>query len=90
MRLIPVDEICYFRAEDKYTRVVNADGDVLIREDTRGARPRVILAGHRGTIVNLKAIARVERDHREPLIVLKHRKEPLTVSRTFAHLFKAM
>ena len=45
----------------------------------------------RGTIVNLKAISRVERDHRDqPLIVLKHRKEPLTVSRTFAHLFKAM
>jgi DNA-binding LytR/AlgR family response regulator len=95
MRLIPVDEICYFRAEDKYTRVVTADGDALIRKTIKELfeelDPESFWQVHRGTIVNLRAISRVERDHRDqPLIVLKHRKEPLTVSRTFAHLFKAM
>ena len=36
-------------------------------------------------------IARVDRDYRDqPLIILKQRPEKLTVSRTFAHLFKAM
>jgi DNA-binding LytR/AlgR family response regulator len=46
---------------------------------------------HRGTIVNLRAIARVDRDYRDqPLIILKSRPEKLIVSRTFAHLFKAM
>ena len=95
MRLIPVDEICYFRAEDKYTRVVTADGDALIRKTIKELfeelDPESFWQVHRGTIVNLRAIARVERDHRDqPLIVLKHRKESLMVSRTFAHLFKAM
>jgi DNA-binding LytR/AlgR family response regulator len=46
---------------------------------------------HRGTIVNLNAIARVERDWRDqPVIHLKSRPETLIVSRTFAHRFKAM
>jgi DNA-binding LytR/AlgR family response regulator len=95
MRLIPVDEICYFRAEDKYTRVVTADGDALIRKTIKELfeelDPESFWQVHRGTIVNLREIARVERDHRDqPLIVLKHRKESLMVSRTFAHLFKAM
>lgn len=95
MRLIPVDDICYFHAEDKYTRVVTAEGDALIRTTIKELfdelDPESFWQVHRGTIVNLRAIARVERDHRDqPLIVLKNRKEPLTVSRTFAHLFKAM
>jgi len=46
---------------------------------------------HRGTIVNLRAIRRVDRDGRgEPVIVLAGRDEKLAVSRTFAHRFKAM
>ena len=46
---------------------------------------------HRATIVNLNAIARVERDWRDqPVITLKSRPEKLTVSRTFAHRFKTM
>jgi hypothetical protein len=39
----------------------------------------------------LRAIAKVERDWRDqPVIILKSRPEKLTVSRTFAHRFKAM
>jgi len=95
MRLIPVDEICYFHAEDKYTKVVTAAGEALIRKTIKELfeelDPEVFWQVHRGTIVNLRAIARVDRDYRDqPLIVLKERPEPLTVSRTFAHLFKAM
>ena len=95
MRLIPVDEIYYFHAEDKYTKVVSADGEALIRKTIKELfdelDPESFWQVHRGTIVNLRAIARVERDYRDqPLIILKHRPEKLTVSRTFAHLFKAM
>jgi len=95
MRLIPVDEICYFHAEDKYTKVVTAAGEALIRKTIKELfeelDPEVFWQVHRGTIVNLRAIARVDRDYRDqPLIVLKERPEPLPVSRTFAHLFKAM
>jgi len=95
MRLIPVDEIVYFHAEDKYTKVVTSDGDALIRKTIKELFDELdgeqFWQVHRGTIVNLRAIARVDRDYRDqPLITLKARSEKLTVSRTFAHLFKAM
>ena len=95
VRLIPVDEVCYFHAEDKYTKVVTTSGEALIRKTIRELfdvlDPEVFWQVHRGTIVNLRAIARVERDYRDqPLVFLKDRPEPLTVSRTFAHLFKTM
>ena len=95
MRLIPVDEVIYFHAEDKYTKVVTPDGDALIRKTIKELfdelDPESFWQVHRGTIVNLRAIERVDRDYRDqPLITLKARPEKLTVSRTFAHLFKAM
>jgi DNA-binding LytR/AlgR family response regulator len=95
MRLIPVDEVCYFHAEDKYTKVVTPGGEALIRKTIKDLfdelDPALFWQVHRSTIVNLRAIARVDRDHRDqPLIVLKDRPESLAVSRTFAHLFKAM
>ncbi len=95
MRMIAVDDVLYFRAEDKYTKVVTADGDALIRTPIKelydALDPDVFWQIHRGTIVSLRAIARVDRDWRgEPVILLKDRAEKLAVSRTFAHRFKAM
>jgi len=95
MRMIAVDDVLYFRAEDKYTKVVTADGDALIRKPIKelydALDPDAFWQIHRGTIVSLRAIARIDRDWRgEPVIVLKNRDEKLAVSRTFAHRFKAM
>jgi DNA-binding LytR/AlgR family response regulator len=95
MRMIAVDDVLYFQAEDKYTKVVAADGDALIKKPIKELfdelDPDVFWQVHRGTIVNLRAIARVERDWRDqPVISLKGRDEKLVVSRTFAHRFKAM
>ncbi len=95
MRMIAVDDVLYFRAEDKYTRVVTADGEALIRKPIKdlyeSLDPDAFWQIHRGAIVSLRAIDRVERDWRgEPVIVLKGRDEKLAISRTFAHRFKAM
>jgi DNA-binding LytR/AlgR family response regulator len=95
MRMIDVNEILYFQAEDKYTKVVTADGDALIRKPIKELYeeldPDAFWQIHRSTIVNLRAIARVERDWRDqPVILLRNRTEKLAVSRTFAHRFKAM
>lgn len=95
MRMIDVNDILYFRAEDKYTKVVTGDGDALIRTPIKELfdelDPEAFWQIHRSTIVNLRAIARVERDWRDqPIILLKDRTEKLAVSRTFAHRFKAM
>jgi len=95
MQLINVDDVVYFQAEDKYTKVVTAQGEALIRKPIKELfdelDPETFWQIHRGTIVNVRAIARVERDWRDqPLIRLRERGESLTVSRTFAHRFKAM
>ncbi|MEP7205915.1 MAG: LytTR family DNA-binding domain-containing protein [Casimicrobiaceae bacterium] len=95
MRLIDVTEVLYFQAEDKYTKVVTAEVEALIRKPIRELYreldPESFWQVHRSTIVNLRAVARVERDWRDqPVILLKDRNEKLTVSRTFAHRFKAM
>ncbi len=95
VRMIPIDEVIYFQAEDKYTKVVTHDGDALIKKSIKELFEELdhetFWQIHRGTIVNLRAIARVERDWRDqPLILLKGRDDKLTVSRTFAARFKAM
>lgn len=95
MRMIAVDDVLYFQAGDKYTKVVTGDDEALIRKPIKELHeeldPDAFWQIHRGTIVNLRAIARVDRDWRgEPLIVLTGRDEKLAVSRTFAHRFKAM
>ena len=95
MQMIPVEEIVYFQAEDKYTKVVTETAEALIKKPIKELYEELDNEAfwqiHRGTIVSLRAIARVERDWRDqPLITLKSRPEKLTVSRTFAHRFKAM
>ena len=95
MKLIAVDDVLYFRAEDKYTKVVTAAGDAHIKKPIKELfeelDPEAFWQIHRGTIVNLRAIAKVERDWRDqPVILLRDRSEKLIVSRTFAHRFKAM
>ena len=95
MKLVDVGDVLYFQAEDKYTKVVTAAGDAHIKKPIKELfeelDPETFWQIHRATIVNLRAIARIERDWRDqPVISLRDRDEKLTVSRTFAHRFKAM
>lgn len=95
MQMIATDDVLYFQAEDKYTKVVTADSESLIRKPIKELYdeldPELFWQIHRATIVNLRAIAKVERDWRDqPVITLRDRAEKLIVSRTFAARFKAM
>lgn len=95
VRLITIDEICYFQADNKYTMVVTASSQSLINKTIKELvdelDPEVFLQVHRGTMVNVNAVAAVHRDLRGRLeIRLKQRKETLPVSASFAHLFKQM
>ena len=95
MQVIAVTDVVYFQAEDKYTKVVTRESEALIKKPIKDLfdelDQEVFWQIHRGTIVNLNAIARIERDWRDqPVITLKSRPEKLTVSRTFAHRFKSM
>lgn len=95
IRLISVLEIAYFQSDEKYTRVVTADTEALIRKPIRELidelDPELFWQIHRSTLVNVNHIAGVGRDFRgQPEIQLRDRGEKLTVSRPFAHLFKQM
>ncbi len=66
LRLITVDEICYFQADNKYTLVVTAQQESLIRRPIKELidelDPEVFWQIHRSTLVNVNAIAGVTRD----------------------------
>jgi DNA-binding LytR/AlgR family response regulator len=95
IRLIPIDEVVYFEAADKYVNVATADGDCLIRLSIRELLPQLepdrFWQIHRGTLVNVKCIRAALRDESGKLsIQLKGRPEMLPVSRVYAHLFRQM
>ena len=95
LRLITVEEICYFRADNKYTLVVTPEQESLIRRPIKELvdelDPNVFWQIHRGTLVNVNAIVGVTRDIGGNLRVrLKQRKETLPVSDPYMHRFKSM
>jgi len=93
-RLIAVDEVLFFRSDEKYTRVQTRDKEALIRSPIRDLvgqlDPERFWQIHRSTIVNLAAVASVVRDDAgRQRVHLKDHPEVLEVSRGFAHLFRA-
>jgi DNA-binding LytR/AlgR family response regulator len=95
LKLITVDEIAYFQADNKYTRVVTGDGEALIRKPLKELveelDPQQFWQIHRSTLVNANAIAGVTRDFRGRMLVkLKKRDDTLLVSDTYTHLFRQM
>jgi DNA-binding LytR/AlgR family response regulator len=95
IRMIPVAEVLYFEATDKYLNVVTAEGESLIRTSLKELLPQLdekqFWQIHRGTVVNVSCIEAALRDDSGKLSVkLRGRKEVLAVSRVFAHLFKQM
>jgi DNA-binding LytR/AlgR family response regulator len=95
MRLITVEEVLFFQADSKYTLVVTADGESLIRktitELVAELDPEVFWQVHRGTIVNVNEIAAVHRKANGALeLRLKRHKQTLAVSSTYVHLFRQM
>jgi DNA-binding LytR/AlgR family response regulator len=95
LRLITVDEIAYFQADNKYTRVVTGDGEALIRKPLKELVEELdanqFWQIHRSTLVNVAAVAGVTRDFRGRMLVkLKQREETLLVSDTYTHLFRQM
>ncbi len=95
IKLIAVADVAYFQSDTKYTRVVLADGEALIRTSLKellaDLDPKQFWQVHRGTIVNLDAVSGVLREDAErQFILLKNRPERLAISRQFTHRFKQM
>jgi DNA-binding LytR/AlgR family response regulator len=95
VRLIAIEDVAYFQANDKYTSVFSAEGEALIRTSLRELTdqldPQRFWQIHRSTIVNVAHVAATTRDlSGRTLIKLKSRPETLAVSRAFAHRFRQM
>ncbi|MYM75667.1 response regulator [Duganella sp. FT109W] len=95
LRMIPVEEILFFRSDEKYTCVQTEKYEALIRKPVRDLAdeldPALFWQIHRATLVNVNAIEGVTRDIRgRHLVMIKGRSDKLEVSRSFLHLFKQM
>ena len=95
IRMIPVAEVLYFEATDKYVNVVTADSESLIRTSLKELIPQLdgnqFWQIHRGTVVNVNCIESAVRDESGKLSLrLRGRSASLAVSRVFAHLFRQM
>jgi DNA-binding LytR/AlgR family response regulator len=95
LRMIPVEDILFFRSDEKYTCVQTERFEALIRKPVRDLAeeldPSLFWQIHRATLVNVNAIEGVTRDIRgRHLVLIKGKPDKLEVSRSFLHLFKQM
>jgi len=95
MKMFSIDEVLFFQAQDKYTRVVTADSEGHIRTPLKELVPQLdpdqFVQVHRSVVVNIRSIAHVTRSENETAdIHLKGRKDVLPVSRTYLHVFRQM
>jgi DNA-binding LytR/AlgR family response regulator len=95
IRLIPINDIYYFKATDKYTMVRTRDHEFLIRTTIKELEdsldPAQFWRVHRGSIVNVKTIDTVGRSlGGGGTIIFKDIKDRLSVSRAYSHIFKQM
>lgn len=95
IRMVPLSDVLYLQAADKYVRVVTLQGEHLLRTPLKDLLARLDPAQfwqiHRATLVRADAIDCVQRDETGKLhLSLRGSRERLGVSRLYAHLFKAL
>ncbi len=95
IRMVPIDEVLYFEAADKYVRVLTREREHLLRTALKDLLPQldpqVFWQVHRGTVVRATAIDTVSRDDAGRLTLsLRNRDDKLAVSRLYAQRFRAM
>ena len=92
---VAVQDVLFFRADDKYTCVQTAAAEHLIRtpiaELGEQLDPAQFVQVHRSTIVNLAFLSGTRRDESSRLFLrIQGHAHELPVSRAYVHLFKAM
>lgn len=95
VKLIRVEDVVYFESDARYTRVVHAEGDALIRLPLKELLTQLdserFWQVHRSVIVNQRCIASALRiDEGQMVVTLRGRPEKLPVSRHFQSLFKGL
>jgi len=95
VRMLAVDEVCYFQSADKYTTVLTRDAELLLRTPLKELIAQLdaeqFWQVHRGTVVNVRQIVSAHHDLLGKVSLnLRDRAEKLAVSRSYAHLFRQM
>ena len=95
LQMVPIADVLYFEAADKYIRVLTAKAEYLIRTPLKDLLQQLgsqtFWQIHRGTVVRATAIHTVQRDELGKLTLTLHGShDRLAVSRLYSHLFKAM
>jgi DNA-binding LytR/AlgR family response regulator len=95
VRMVAVEEVCYFQSADKYTLLLTRDAELLLRTPLKELiaqlDPQQFWQVHRGTVVNVRQIVAAHHDLLGRVsLTLRDNPEKLTVSRSYAHLFRQM
>lgn len=95
VKMYSIDEVLFFQAQDKYTRVVTADSEGHIRTPLKELLPSLesetFWQVHRSVIVRVGAIRAVEKgDDGKLLLTVRGRSDVLPVSSSFQHRFRGM
>jgi DNA-binding LytR/AlgR family response regulator len=95
IQMVAVEDVLYCVSDEKYTRIQTAKQEFLIRKPIKELveelDPQVFLQIHRSTLVNIKAIAGIQKDDRgRQEVLIKGRTEKLAVSRSASQFFRAM
>ncbi len=95
VKMFPIDEVLFFQAQDKYTRVVTADSEGHIRTPLKDLLPALdsetFWQVHRSAIVRVAAIRSVEKgDDGKLRLTVRGHAEVLPVSNAFQHRFRGM
>jgi DNA-binding LytR/AlgR family response regulator len=93
-RLITTDEIYFFQADAKYTRVVTAHAEALIRKPIKDLmeelNPDDFIQVSRGAIVNLRRVESIYKTDGHMEVRLKDRNERLAVSVGYQAAFRQL
>jgi len=95
VKMFSIDEVLFFQAQDKYTRVVTADNEGHIRTPLRellsALDSEVFWQVHRSVIVRVGAIREVGKAEDGKLhLTMRGHTEVLPVSSAFQHRFRGM
>ena len=95
VRIVDIDDVCYFQSADKYTTLVTRDAELLLRTPLKELISQLdqmhFWQVHRSTVVNAHQIVSAHHDLMGRItLTLRDRPEKIAVSRSYAHLFRQM
>ncbi len=95
VRMVPLEEVCYFQSADKYTSVLTRDAELLLRTPLKELLVQLdtdqFWQVHRGTVVNARQIVSAHREMTGKVkLSLRDRPEKVAVSRSYTNRFRQM